>query len=145
MSADVVIANFLRIARQDLDGAKLLASGNNRNAVYLCEQAAEKIIRAVLTSEGVHAGIKHQLDQMVDDVPDANPIKPLLEAIEELAAFATAYRYPSPVGRIKATPPATDVTMYIKDVEAALNEAVRRFGVDIAKPDAPASMPWPIR
>ena len=52
MSAELLIANTLRIAREDLDGALLLASSANRNAVYLCEQAAEKVIRAVLTSEG---------------------------------------------------------------------------------------------
>jgi HEPN domain-containing protein len=57
MSADLLIANMLRIARDDLDGATVLASRGNRNAVYLCEQAAEKVIRAVLTSEGKHAGI----------------------------------------------------------------------------------------
>lgn len=56
MSAELLIANTLRIAREDLDGALLLASRANRNAVYLCEQAAEKVIRAVLTSEGKHAG-----------------------------------------------------------------------------------------
>ena len=40
MSTEAVIAGFLRIAKEDLDGAKLLARQNNRNAVYLCEQAA---------------------------------------------------------------------------------------------------------
>ncbi|HZF49816.1 MAG TPA: HEPN domain-containing protein [Polyangiaceae bacterium] len=79
MSADLLIANMLRIARDDLDGATVLASRGNRNAVYLCEQAAEKVIRAVLTSEGKHAGIKHRLDEMVDLVPDENPLKPALE------------------------------------------------------------------
>ncbi len=85
MVADLVIANLLRIAREDLDGALLLASRGNRNAAYLGEQAAEKVIRAVLTSEGQHAGIRHQLDAMVDLVPDENPLKPALREIEELA------------------------------------------------------------
>ena len=49
MSADLVIAGYVRIARQDLDGARLLNAAANRNAAYLCEQAAEKLIRAVLT------------------------------------------------------------------------------------------------
>ena len=145
MSADVVIANYLRIAKEDLDGAKLLAPAKNRNAVYLCEQAAEKIMRAVLTSEGKHAGIKHLLDEMVDEVPDENPIKSLLKAIEHLAAFATTYRYPSPVGRVKATPPPSDVDQYIADVEAALREAARRFGVDLARHGVPAIHVGPIR
>lgn len=76
MSAELLIANLLRVAKEDLDGARLLSSGGNRNAIYLCGQAAEKIIRAVLTSEGKHAGIKHQLKEMIDLVPDENPLKP---------------------------------------------------------------------
>lgn len=36
MSADRVIANNLRIAREDLEGARLLAKAGNRNAAYLC-------------------------------------------------------------------------------------------------------------
>jgi HEPN domain-containing protein len=70
MSADVLIASYLRIAREDLAGARQLASTGNRNAMYLCSQAAEKIIRAVLTSEGKNAGIKHQLDELVDMIPE---------------------------------------------------------------------------
>ena len=79
MSAERVIANTLRLAHADLDAAKLLHAGKNRYAVYHCEQAAEKIIKAVLTAEGVHANIKHQLDDMVKQVPDANPLKSLLK------------------------------------------------------------------
>ncbi|HEX7835852.1 MAG TPA: HEPN domain-containing protein [Kofleriaceae bacterium] len=58
MSAELLIANFLRIAAEDLEGARVLSLHDNRNAIYLCEQAAEKVIRAVVTSEGKHAGIK---------------------------------------------------------------------------------------
>lgn len=45
----------------------------NRNAIYLCEQAAEKIIRAVLTSEGKHAGIRHELRDMISRNPTSRP------------------------------------------------------------------------
>ena len=72
MSAERVIANTLRLAQADLDAAKLLHAGKNRYAIYHCEQAAEKIMKAVLTSEGVHANIKDQLDDMVKQVPDAS-------------------------------------------------------------------------
>src|SRR5438874_2447288 len=95
LSADRLIAALLGVAREDLDGALLLASKGNRNAIYLCAQSAEKLIRAILTSEGKHAGIKHQLQEMVDQVPDENPLKTLLREIEPLAAFATSYRYPT--------------------------------------------------
>ena len=66
MSAEILVASYLRIASEDLAGARQLSTTGNRNAMYLCSQAAEKIIRAVLTSEGKNAGIKHQLDELVD-------------------------------------------------------------------------------
>ena len=146
MSAEaLVIANYLRVASQDLDGARTLAKTGNRNAIYLCEQAAEKIIRAVLTSEGTHGGIKHQLDLMVDDVPDANPLKPFLRAIEHLSAFATTYRYPTTAGRIKDPPSATDLADNIKKVETALADAAHRFGVDLDIANTPAKSTVPVR
>ena len=94
MSVERTIANFLRIAEEDLKGARLLAGARNRNAAYLAQQAAEKVLRAVLTSEGTHAGVRHDLREMVAMVPDGNPTKALLRATVGLAAFATAYRYP---------------------------------------------------
>lgn len=108
MSAERVIANMLRIAREDLAGAPLNTS-SNRNAIYLCEQAAEKIIRAVLTSEKIHAGVRHQLDEMVSLVPDTNPIKPHLRALQHLGTYATSYRYTTPTGRIPDDPPTDAV------------------------------------
>jgi HEPN domain-containing protein len=145
MSAELLIANLLRVAQEDLEGARLLAAAGNRNAVYLCEQAAEKVIRAVLTSEGQHAGIKHQLDVMVDLVPDENPLKPALRQVEHLAAYATSYRYPTSVGRIQQAPPPASLTTAMANVEAAMNQAAARFGVDLTKPGSPARHAGPIR
>ncbi len=48
MVADLLIADLLRIAREDLDGARLLAAGNNRSAAYLSIVRAANI--AVPTS-----------------------------------------------------------------------------------------------
>lgn len=90
MSTEKVIAGYLRVAFEDLQGAIALAKISNRNAIYLCSQAAEKVIRAVLTSEGKHAGVGHQLDLMVDTIPDENPIKSLLRAISAARADPTA-------------------------------------------------------
>lgn len=41
MSVERLIGNLLRVAHEDLEGARLLARAGNRNAIYLCEQAAE--------------------------------------------------------------------------------------------------------
>jgi HEPN domain-containing protein len=145
VSVELLIAGLLRVAREDLDGARLLAQATNRNAVYLCEQAAEKIIRAVLSSEGLHAGIKHHLDEMVDLVPDVNPIKGLLRKIEDLGAFATSYRYPTAAGRVVAPPTGPAIAKLISDVNIALERVSEAFAVDLSKPNSPASKPTPIR
>jgi HEPN domain-containing protein len=142
---ELVIANLLRVANEDLAGARALAAIGNRNAIYLCEQAAEKTIRAVLTSEGVHAGIGHDLRAFVDKVPDANPLKPELRSVEHLGTFATAYRYPSPEGRIKAQPPREDIEREATKVESAIRTISQRLGVDLVKANTPAARPGPIR
>ena len=144
MSAEV-IAGMLRIARQDLDGARLLHRATNRNAAYLCEQAAEKLIRAVLTSEGIQAGVRHELADMVDRIPDENPLKSELRAIEHLSAYATAFRYPSPRGRIPPSPPVTTLEADLAKLEAILSTIVARFQVDLLQPNAPAGRVAPLR
>jgi HEPN domain-containing protein len=145
VSAERVIANLLRIAREDLEGARVLNARGNRNAIYLCEQAAEKIIRAVLTSEQIHAGVRHQLEEMVALVPEENPIKPRLRALQHLGTYATSYRYTTPTGRIPADPSAAQVDATVASIESALSEAARRFGVDLDAVDQPASTRAPIR
>jgi HEPN domain-containing protein len=148
MSAELLIANLLRVANEDLEGARLLAASNNRNAVYLCEQAAEKVIRAVLTSEGKHAGIKHELAEMVDLIPDENPLKEHLRRLEHLSRYATAYRYPvssSKTKRIPRPPSASELRAAIDDTATALDRAVASFVIDLQLADSPARNAGPLR
>jgi HEPN domain-containing protein len=144
MSAELFIANTLRIAAEDLRGAKLLRAAHNRNSAYLCEQAAEKLIRAILTSEGKRAGISHNLEQFVDLVPDENPLKPRLRELERLGDYATTYRYATPYS-IKATPPEDVLDDLFAKIDALLGETASHFGVDLAKGGAPARSAKPLR
>lgn len=103
------------------------------------------IIRSVLSSEGKHAGIKHHLDEMVDLVPDANPLKPKLREIEYLAAYATTCRYPTAEGRINHAPSEADVETAIGKVETALGAAATGHGVDLSRRDVDAASGRPVR
>ena len=148
MSAELLVANLLRVASEDLDGARLLAASKNRNAIYLCEQAAEKVIRAVVTSEGQHAGIKHELADMVDLIPDENPLKPHLRKIEHLSQYATAYRYPvssSKTKRIPRPPSPDELQQAIDDTATALARAAVAFAVELRETDSPARRGGPVR
>ncbi len=82
---------------------------------------------------------------MVDLIPNENPLKSELRSVEHLAAYATAYRYPTAAGRIKQTPVASDFNLDVEKVEAALRRAAMQFGVDLAKRDAPATNVRPAR
>lgn len=148
MSVERLIANFLRIAAEDLEGARILGAVDNRNAIYLCEQAAEKIIRAVVTSEGTHAGLKHDLAEMVDLIPDENPMKPCLRELEHLSRYATSFRYPvtsSASKRIVPAPSPPELAAAIAATAIALADALARFGVDLKHPDAAAKSRGPLR
>ena len=66
-------------------------------------------------------------------------------AAEHLAAYATAYRYPSPSARIKPAPRADEVASDAAAVETLLLEAASRFGVDLAGVGTAAKRATPIR
>lgn len=93
----------------------------------------------------MQAGIRHELPDMVAKIPDANPVKPLLRAIEHLDAYATAYRYPSPRGRVKSPPQPAEIDQDIARIDVALTEIVARFQIDLSMPEGPAGKPDPIR
>lgn len=137
------IANYLRIAKEDLDGAQALSG--NRNAVYLLEQAAEKIIRAILTSEGKHAGRLHQLEMHVDQIANENPFRERCREVADLSRYATSYRYTTTEGNIPKSPSVNYTKDRIRKVGALLGDVADRFDVDLDKENTPARNPNPIR
>lgn len=147
MSAELLIANMLRVASEDLDGARARRRQQSERDL-LVRASAEKVIRAVVTSEGKHAGIKHELAEIVDLIPDENPLKVSLRKIEHLSQYATAYRYPvssSRTKRIPQPPSADDLRDAIVNTAAALSDAVAVFKVDLQHADTPARFAGPIR
>jgi HEPN domain-containing protein len=145
-SDGLIIANLLRIAREDLAGARQLATTGNRNAAYLCQQAAEKVARAIAHPEGGHLGREHRIDVIVEFLPEANPLKPLLRSLEELTPYATTFRYPRSAGRISEPPGPERMALLLERTAMALELAARVFGVDLDSPDTvPAADVSPLR
>ena len=87
----------------------------------------------------------HKLDEMVDLVPDENPLKAALRQVEALTAYATAYRYPTPVGRILPPPSALDFAAVLTRVDVLLEDTASRFGVVLTQQGVPASNARPMR
>jgi HEPN domain-containing protein len=123
MSVPRRIVAFLDLAAQDVEAARTLAATNNRYAAYHCQQAAEKLIKAVLLHRGIESGIEHRLDVLVDDLPDADPWKSRLRPLETYSPYATTYRYPTPGGRIVAAPDMAQVAVDADAIEALIKDA----------------------
>jgi HEPN domain-containing protein len=133
MSADKAIIALIRIAAADLADARVLADIRSRNAPYLCSQAAEKIVKAMLTAEGIHAdrNIAHRVDLMVDLLPDTDAFKARFRRIERLASYATSYRYPTPAGRVPVAPSPTELAWLMDETGDLLRDVAARFNIDL--------------
>jgi HEPN domain-containing protein len=62
MSKQRRIETQLFLAQQDVDAALVLAASNNRYAAFHCQQASEKLIKALLDHRGIEFGAEHHLD-----------------------------------------------------------------------------------
>lgn len=134
--ASLHIANGLRLASADLRDAMVLRSASSRNAAYLTEQAVEKLVLALLTSEGIHAPIResHQLEVLVDKLPPDHGLLPRLRQLTFLTIYATTYRYPKTGGRLPPEPPWDRIDAAVAVAGDAISEACKHFGVDATAP-----------
>ncbi len=132
MSVARRIAGLLDIAAEDASGSITLAHAKNRNSAYLCQQAAEKLIKAVLLDSGIEAGTEHHLDTLVGRLPEGHPWKARLRALDKYTPYATAYRYPGSGGRVPAAPDAkqvaTDAALPVQWIALARQELGKRPG-----------------
>jgi len=148
MSAELLIANFLRVASEDLEVPDCSRRPATATRSICASRLPRKIIRAVVTSEGQHAGIKHELAEIIDTIADENPLKPDLRKIEHLSQYATTYRYPvssSRTKRIPQPPTASELSDAIDNTTVALANTTAAFKVDLKRPDTPAGTPGPVR
>jgi HEPN domain-containing protein len=106
MSGEKRVAAYLELATKDAEAADLLLAGGNRYAAYHVQQAVEKITKALLLARGIEAGIEHRLEELFKRFPADDGWPERLRPFVGYSAYATAFRYPTPGGRIPADPPA---------------------------------------
>ncbi len=148
MSAELHIANALRLARDDLEAARLLFQADNRNDAYHAQQAAEKMLLALLTSEGIRAERRdaHRIDVLRDLLPDADPFKSRFSRLTYLTVFATTYRYPKDAGRIPMRAERDQLEEALTLLEQILIDLAAHFGVELVASDRlPAARVMPPR
>ena len=94
-------------------------------AAFHLQQAAEKLVKAVRLSRGLHATADHNIPVLVGELKSDDEWKAELEGLGALSAYATAYRYPSPGGRRSAGPPADEVKTWLTKLSSLLTRICR--------------------
>jgi HEPN domain-containing protein len=114
---------------------RLVADPPNRFAAFHLQQASEKLVKAVRLSRGLRVTADHDLEALVADLPPDDPWRAKLRVLEPLSAYATTYRYPSPMGKRKGGPSNDEVVVWIKAI-AGLNLEARAALLRQAPPPA---------
>lgn len=97
MAADLVsgwlavVDDDLRQVVNNLKGPMPSPSG----AAYHCQQAAEKLVKAVLAKEGLAFPKTHDIAALVGLLPDGHQLKARLQGLAKLTPYGVAYRYPA--------------------------------------------------
>lgn len=66
-----------------------------RGAAHHCQQAAEKLVEAVLAGAGIAFPKTHDIAALVGLVPDDHRLKKALGELGKLTPYGVAYRYPA--------------------------------------------------
>jgi HEPN domain-containing protein len=114
------VPSYIAQAREDLAVADKLLADHPRHAAFHIEQAAEKLLKAVLTAEAIRFPTHHQLGALAALLPVDHPWRADLMAFDGFTAYATALRYPAPGGGMPAEPEDAELRRGLAEVAALL-------------------------
>ena len=92
------IQSFLALGEEEKKAAEILLGLLPRQAAFFQQQAAEKLVRALLEVEDLVAGPTHNLRTLIDLLPRDHAMREDLLRLEDLSSAATRFRYPSGSG-----------------------------------------------
>lgn len=131
------------------DAAKV--GPNSRNCSNYLVYAVENLIIAVWESENIDRSSarrqtgNHQIDRMIDLLPDLCTARGTLQPLGVLTAYATTFRYASPSGRIPKAPAVTTVQGWLDQTQIAIDMFARHFQVDLRDDEPVAGHTGPFR
>ncbi len=118
-----VVDGYFQVLREDLTAARQLLAGVPRAAAFHLQQAAEKLVKAILSAENIHVGADHDIGQLIGKLPEGHDWRLDLAELTYLSRFATAFRYPSPSGRVAPAPDRGELERYEALIRTLADEA----------------------
>ncbi len=116
-------ASFIALAKEDLAVARRLLAVHPRHSAFALEQAAEKLLKAVLMTEGISfSDGHHQLGRLAELLPADHLWRADLMAFDSYTSFATTTRYPRPGGGMPDEPPREVLDAGLKEVSSLVGE-----------------------
>ena len=88
---------WLQYSKEDLDSAIVLSHTKERfprNVCYLCQQSSEKALKAIYIFLNLPFHKKHDLDLLLNDLPNDYKVNLSLLGLTELTEWAIEVRYP---------------------------------------------------
>jgi hypothetical protein len=73
---------------------------------------------------------EHSIEIFVGQLPDGDPWRAKLIALEALSGYATSFRYPSPTGKRKDAPGRDEVLGWLQTIGGLIAEARSVLGPD---------------
>jgi HEPN domain-containing protein len=115
--------SFIALAREDLAVARKLMGDHPRYSAFCLAQAAEKLLKAVLTAEGIaFAAGHHQLGRLAAFLPPDHVWRADLMAFDRYTSYATATRYPRPGGGMPRAPSKETLDAGVEEVASLVGE-----------------------
>jgi len=116
-------ASYIALAKEDLAVARKLMAEHPRHAAFNIEQAAEKLLKAVLTVEGIRFPTSHhRLGALAALLPEDHLWRADLMAFDDFTSYATAVRYPKPGGGMPNEPEDAELKGGWTEVSALIGE-----------------------
>lgn len=114
--------SYIALAKEDLAVARKILDTYPRAAAFHLQQAAEKLLKAVLSAEGITFSAGHQLGQLAGLLPTDHVWRADLMAFDDYTTYATSTRYPLPGGGMPRTPPKDKLDKSLKEVGSLVGE-----------------------
>ena len=97
-----LVRDWLTRASHDLQASRILSTADNPlldMAIYHCQQAAEKAVKAWLQSKDAPFPKTHDIEVLVEQAAKLNPdFQQLAEPAAVLTPYVSAFRYPGGTG-----------------------------------------------